>query len=240
MKAICITYDSHMWMLRGFFYQWNKYAYGLPITVAGYTKPSDELLQNHEFISIGNAEDYPAEKFSNGFIKLLSEHITDEYVMIFLEDFWLTREINVESVLIACDWLSGIDNALRFDLTGDRLYAGNMRDLEPRRFLDIIETTHKDSPYSLSFQTSIYNRELLLRSLIVGETPWEIEMTGSWRVNELGFRIFGSRQWPVRYQMVHQKGEFSLGTTSDYIKVLFSDDDIKDLKNEGLDKKPGE
>ena len=82
-----LTNDKHLWLLDGFQYLWNKYC-GLPVTIYGFATPNN-LQPNFNFVSLG--EQLPAEKWSNGLLKML-DMIEDDYFILMLEDFWLCEK----------------------------------------------------------------------------------------------------------------------------------------------------
>ena len=60
--------------------------------------------------------------------------------------------------------------------------------------------------FSMSFQVGIWNSELMLSVLRRNESPWDSELRGTERVNELygTLRILGTDSRPVEYQPVYR------------------------------------
>ena len=204
MKAFVLTSDPGNWCLPGFQRQWNLYA-PFPVTIYGYTNPGID-----NFISLGSPADFPKERWSDGLIAAL-QHIKDDLVMLFLEDYWLTRPINEDAVRAAVAVMMADPSIARFDLTSDRMFAdalGTSRlDWGSIGAVDIFESLAPD--YRCSFQTSLWRKQHLLSILTPGESPWEAELNGCARmVLNMGLRVLATYQWPVRYQIVVNKGEF--------------------------------
>ena len=92
---------------------------------------------------------------------------------------------------------------MRIDLTTDRLYAGGMRDVGYVAHYDIIEAP--GSQYQMSLQAGIWNRKLLIEVLEAlpkdKHSAWDVELEGTTIVNNnnMKYRVFGTRQYPVRY-----------------------------------------
>ncbi len=230
MKIVVFTSDKHMWLLRGFFHQWEKCG-GLElgdIEVAGFTVPSENLLPEYaSFCSIGKFENYPISKWSNAVIKYL-ESIPNELVLILLEDYWMLRKINLEAVGLARKFMKVREDVMRFDLAADRcfnkssVYVGNLGSL------DLCEAK---ADYSLSFQASIYRREWLLKFMKPDESPWEAEIYGSHRLNRSLLKVVGTYQWPMNYMIVVNKGKVDRSGNWMYPARTFYPVDWKDLED---------
>lgn len=212
MKAIVFTSDRHDWLLHGFLRQWSKYRgtkYDgeLDLEIAGFSyrgpyriEPSGEEVP---FSSIGRFEDYPVERWSDAvYAKVMS--LKDELFIFMLEDYWLMRHLNRGVMNLAEDYMRKHPDVIRFDLTSDRMFAKEAKYTESHGVMDICEAK---GDYSLSFQAAIYRRDLLLEVLRPGETPWQAELRGTQRLNNLGHRVLGSYQWPVNYMIVVNKGK---------------------------------
>lgn len=208
MKAICLTSDHGNWLLPGFMHQWNKYA-PFPVTIYGFTNPG---LDN--FVSIGPFREYPKERWSDGVLKVL-EAVDDEIVLLMLEDYWLMRAINLRAVQIATAMMTADPSIARFDVTNDRSQAGSgdvysRLDLGSVEDVDIFESFVID--YRCSYQAALWRVESLRKILRPGESPWQSELAGTSRMaDNPGMRVLGTYQWPVRYQIVVNKGEFDRG-----------------------------
>jgi hypothetical protein len=212
MNIVVMTSNKYDWALRGFFHQWGKYAdvFGATdVIVAGYRPPPKEVFKSKvapDFYKIGEFEDYPAHRWSDSLIKVLDE-VADDFFILLLEDYWLIREVNTEGFEAGWDFMMvNHEKALRFDLTSDRLYAKH-QDVFSVDSIDIIQST--ELQYSLSTQAAIWNKGLLRRLLIPNETPWAVEMNGTGRfVTDGTMDVYGTRQWPMRYQIMIDKGDF--------------------------------
>lgn len=219
MKTVILTSDSHSWLLKGFFHQWEKYngGYGreynrspFDMEVAGFTNPGC-IPPDVMFCSIGNMGNYPVGRWSDALISYL-EHTPDELILILLEDYWMIRPINVRGIFDAFDYMATYPNTLRFDVAADRMFNKTAKYIGHHGTLDICSAKND---YSLSFQASVYRRELLLKFLEPSESPWMTEINGTARVNESTYDVVGSYQWPMNYAIVVNKG--NLDTTGSWM-----------------------
>jgi hypothetical protein len=182
-----------------------------PVLVAGFTPPDFHLPDNFSFMSLGRFEDYPVNRWSDALIELLNR-ISDESLIIMLEDYWITRPVNVEAVRMCYDYAVQFKNVLRVDLTTDRLFSFGPRypqdipDYGYCGYLDLVKTENID--YQMSMMTAVWRRDNLLRCLIPGETPWEVEIAGTARVNAMtDLLVLGTREWPIRHILGYRNGK---------------------------------
>lgn len=229
INLIVLTSDKYLHALPVFAHLFNKYwSDEQQVTVAGFTEPSLPLPDNFSFHSIGKFQDYPVNRWSDAVIDLLHQIDYDTFILM-LEDYWLVRHVNVEAVHILYDYAIQFHYVLKIDLCGDRLYAANMKDYGYVRYLDLIKSD-PNSQYHMSLMAGIWNRNQLLRFLIPGETPWQVEMEGTNRVRAVNDDILhlGTRQWPVRHTLGLRSGD----PTNFFVGELQPNDlsDLKDLR----------
>lgn len=177
--------------------------------MAGFTPPDFRLPENFSFHSIGPFDEYPVGRWSDALIKFLNE-VPDEVFCLMLEDYWVTRPVNVDAVRMLHDYMLQFRNVLKMDLCADRLYAMNMQDYDTCGYLDLVKSHHQ-SPYHMSLMTGLWRKELLLRFLKPEESPWDIEIFGTPRVGQVGddVLVLGTRQWPVRHILAYRGGDVS-------------------------------
>jgi hypothetical protein len=202
LRVIVITCNKYQWLCQPFAYLFNRYWSELqPVVVAGFSQPNFHLPPNFSYHQI-DRDDYPANLWSDGMIKLLKE-IPDSHFVLLLEDYLLCRTVDHEAVRGCHEYILNQPDILRIDLTADRLYAGGMKDVESCGRLDIIETP-SDTPYQFSTQAGIWNRQKLLDILIPGKSAWETEL---YTPIPDTLRVLGTRQYPVRYVNAMNNGK---------------------------------
>jgi hypothetical protein len=207
MRTICFTSDKRTWALPAFAHQWDKHA-RLAFEFAGYTDPGVKMTHGHPFNSIGDFSDYPFDRWSDGVIKFL-ETIHDDLFLWMMEDFWLLRKADTTAIYELEKYMLQHPDIARMDLSADRANNRDIRDIGYLGRLDLVEST-KDIPYHFSFQAGIWRRKMLLDCMIQGENPWQSEINGSERLIDLGYRVMGTRQRPLRYLIAVQQGQVTL------------------------------
>ena len=231
IPILVFTSDKYLNALKGFSFLFNKYWNGnspQPVTIVGFGNPKFELPENFQFYSMGSQRNYPLDKWSDAIIDYLTDKPFDHFILM-LEDYWVTRPVDVRSVKILADYCVQFQNVLKMDLCGDRLYSLNASPYGNVAHIDLIKSS-PDSQYHMSLMTGIWNRKLLLSFLVRGETPWDVELRGTPRVSTAGDNILvlGTRQWPVRHTLAHRRGNPS---------ELFLDEinsvDVSEMKNIG-------
>lgn len=202
LPVYVITSDKYLWALAPFCYLFNIFWSSLQhVIIVGFSTPHFILPPNFEFYSI-SPSNYPADRWSDALITFLTRK-AERHFCLLLEDYWLCRTVDVGGVRACHQYVYERPEILRVDLTADRLYAGGMRDVDYWGHYDIVETPY-DTPYQMSTQAGIWNRDLLLRLLHPGKSAWEVELHTSVPPE---MRVIGTRQMPVRYANGILKGK---------------------------------
>lgn len=183
-----LTNNHHLWLLPGFCYLWNKYC-GSQVVVFGFDR-STHLPNNFYFESLG--PQLPANKWSNGLIKML-DRIGHTHFIMLLEDYWLYQPVDKQRINKAAGLMN--DDILRIDVSGNRASYKMAVDIMP----GIVETP-MGTPYQMSFQAAIWNKNNLRKVLKNSENPWQSEVEGSKRVGDL--RVLGTKPAAMHYQPV--------------------------------------
>lgn len=209
MRVFVITSDHYLWCLSAFTYLFNRYwSQDQEVVIAGYHTPVFALPNNFRFHRVA-ASNPPQDRWSNSLIAFLKE-MPDEFSVIMLEDYWISRPVDIDFVRIAHQYMQTNGNILRFDLTGDVAHCnGDPRDADSFGFINHYDIVEKppDKSYRMSFQAGIWNNKLLLSLLQKNKTPWEVEIQTSVPEHIL---ILGTKQWPLRYVNAVYKGELDM------------------------------
>lgn len=235
IPIIVLTSDKHNWLLQGFQTQWAKYGGGLPVTIAGFTRPEFPLLPGFTFHSIGDFGKYPVERWSDALFDLFAQRPIEKAIIL-LEDYWLISPVDVPALEKVEIFMNEHPDCMRFCVCTDRLNCGNIHDLSAGiPGLDVFET--KESPYQISFQASAWRVPLLLDIMRYHETPWQAELIGGnrWQESYQDHRIFGSRQWPICYQIMVANGKFIENGDWMYPKRSLTPADLAEIKEKGYD-----
>lgn len=203
-----LTSDKYLDALRPFSWLLNKYwVPNPPVIVGGFTPPSFMLPENFTFHSLGRFEDYPVGKWSNALIKMLLELPHDIFGLM-LEDYWVYRPVDVEAIHVAADYMQQFEYVARFDLTGDRKHSGFAKPYGMAGRVELI-ISDPDSQYHCSLMTALWRRAHLLKILVEGETPWQIELEGTSRLRALRnyVIVLGTQAPPVYHTLAFRSGD---------------------------------
>lgn len=202
-----MTSEKYHWALRPFCYLFNLFVSAdQRVVVATDTIPTFDLPANFEVHSISNGFPLPKEQWSDGLIEAIS-HISTPYVLLLLEDYWLTRYVDIGAIPTLTQFCEIHPEIIRMDLTTDRQFNGHAKDAGPWGHYDLVETG-PDAEYQMSLQAGIWNRDHLLSILRPGLSPWEVELHLSPALCERkDLRVFGTKQCPVRYINVSMNGK---------------------------------
>lgn len=256
MQILVMTSDKQEHCLEPFMWLWHKY----------FTKPKDRFLPDQQvnqiicgftkpdyidfdkygwhWYSIGNFEDYPPQKWSNAFIKVLNE-VAHPQFMLMLEDYWVCREVDVVGIHNLFGYAKQFDYLLKADVSTDRLYADYGRFERGGSgyghcgHLDLIKS-EPGSNYQMSLWGGIWNRETIKRFIVPDERAQEVELMGTTRVNSVGDQVLviGTRSSPIRHGNVYR----SAGNGAEY-KDPFGDnwelskEDLEEMRRIGIWKK---
>lgn len=209
-RVVVTTSDKYLPALRPFAYLFNKYwSDEQDVLVMGFTPPSFSLPPNFAFMSLGDFNDYPVNKWTDAVIRGL-EYIDDDVFVLMLEDYWLTRPVDKRSVQILVDYMRQFNYVAKMDLCGDRLYAhGADLNYGHVGHIDLVKSM-PGSPYHMSLMTGAWNRRHLLRHLRPGWSPWDVEIVGTTNLShDQDVIVLGTRQWPVRHTLAFRSGDSS-------------------------------
>ena len=224
-----MTSDNYLPALGPFSYLFTKHwGREQPVVVAGFSPPGFALPPNFTFHSIGDQSDYPVNKWSNALYKFLNE-VEDDHFVLMLEDYWLTRPVNVDAVNILYHYMRQFGYVIKMDLCADRLYAHGMKDYGTVSYLDLI-VSMPGSPYHMSLYPGIWNKRHLLDTLVPDETPWEIELNGTTRLSHnRNCIVLGTRQQPMKITLGLRGGE-----SGKLILDGMMEDDVTELRSLGM------
>jgi len=212
-RVVVSTCDKYIEAVRPFAYLMDKYWDNPPdVVVLGFTPPSFKLPPNFEFVSVGRQEDYPVTKWSDQLIDGLNM-IPDEVFVFMLEDMWITRHVDTRVMTMAYDYMRQFEYVARLDVTGDRWCAFDENGKRPGLHgklghVDLV-TSNPDGQYHLSTMPAFWRKKHLLRVLIRGESPWQVELEGTPRLGALRNEmiVIGTNAWPLKNTLAFRGGD---------------------------------
>jgi hypothetical protein len=116
--------------------------------------------------------------------KIILEQIKEKYVLIILDDYFIYKPLDIPTLQASLKILKKLDalflklscfpvshrSLWEYDILPEAPFMGKIRDWQE---------------YRINLQLGVWNRELLIRLLKPGETPWEFEVNGSIRSNNI-------------------------------------------------------
>lgn len=209
VQPIIITSDRTAWSLRPMLHLIEKYWRGLErLTIGGYTRPDFGLPAWVRWRSIGNFNDYPVNKWSDGLIHFL-HMIDDEIVLFLMDDYWLNRTVDDHAIVTLTHYMQQHGDIARLDLSSDRFGAAFWFEHGRVENTDLIRSDPA-TPYHFSYQAGLWRKSLLLDCLETGETPWQSEINGDARIKARRYLVLGTKQPPLRYTIASQHGHLAL------------------------------
>lgn len=220
VQIILMTSDGKENILTGWFHQFQKYVDDqdmFEIVVCGYSEMEFyHFGVDYTFFSIGEFKNYPANQWSNALKKVLDE-VANSHFILSLDDYWIPRRVDIVGINMINDYMPVYQNVLKFDVTDERLYSdgGNKylwgnNGYNVLGHLDMIKSNFK-SAYQMSLWIGFWNKHNLLKVMIPNETPQQIELNGTTRLQAMNDEIIvlGTRQSPMKILNVVQGGKWN-------------------------------
>jgi len=207
VPVVVMTSEKYLWTISPFAYLFNIYWSSLQeVYLVSDVLPKFSLPNNFHCHSMNGDRPLPKEEWSNGFIVAMENLRLDQFVLL-LDDYWLCRTVDHHGIQTLAQYGREHRDVLRIDLTDDRFFAGDKYDIGAYGHYDMVETP-STSPYQMSLQAAIWNRDHLLSIMRPGLSPWEVELQISAALHDRkDLRVVGTRQCPIRYANVCQGGD---------------------------------
>ena len=215
LRIFLLTSDGYSHSVMGFSYLFNKYwGQDQEVIVAGYNKFPSNMPSNFIKHRIGRQEDYPVNKWSDGLIGLLHDFPEDDVFILMLEDYWLIEPVHVREVNMLVDYMHQFRYVIKMDMYTDRRYAAGRQSYGMCGHIPLIKSDY-NSQYHASLMVGAWNRDLMLKFLIPGESPWDVELSGTSRLarRKDDVLVLGTDSWdnnpktcPIRHTLAHRSG----------------------------------
>lgn len=210
------------WALPGMLTLLNKYMddrHSFLLHIFGFDEtaiqPRLPTGQSMLVTSIGKFADFPANKWSDGFIAVLNRMLERDIDVFWfmLDDYWPIRGIDAQGIKdLYAFHQDNADHILKIDLTYDRLRAGGVTDYEQHPYVGHMDMIQADpvSQYHMSLWGGLFSTKLLLDVVKPGWTAQEVELNGTPVLRDKGYKVLGTRQAPLLHQNVcHAGGIFN-------------------------------
>jgi hypothetical protein len=177
------TCDANIFVVKYFQYFFNKYwGKHMKVKILGFNPPDFELDENFEFISMGSEQVGGAKGWTNHLLDFF-EKIEDEYFVFGLDDFMISRPVDLELFKTCKELLS--DKIGRIDLQPSLQYARRKDQVNfyaeknGVQFLSLRSPQPGGSDYHIASAFSIWNKKWFLKNMKRNWSPWDWELTGS-------------------------------------------------------------
>lgn len=168
------SYDNGEDCWKGFFCALSDCWPELDMPIVLNTESKGYRFPGYEINTFSLYKDRDAE-WSERLIETL-KRIDTEFVLLFLEDFWLDKPVDNDFFEITLQWMR--DNPDVANISYYPCMPGtNIMDNRFERF----ERRPRKCEYKLNFQVGLWRREKLISFLRPHESPWEVEILGSKR-----------------------------------------------------------
>ena len=166
--------DQYSLLLKYFFLQLKKY---FPIFDGEiYTTASGDYSYEGYNIT-GIDQRYSQLSFSTRLILLL-KIIKSKYVLFFLDDFLLYSPVNnviIDDGIKILEKDKGVGMIVLHDSSSYKNVCNN-------KYNEFFHIKKRISPYKCTTQVSLWDRQFLLKILRKGESPWDFELIGTYRL----------------------------------------------------------
>jgi hypothetical protein len=191
------TCDKYSFLWKEFVFLFNKY-WDNNIKIEKYFMTEtlvDDSIEGFKFIKNGKIP------YSNCLINTLNQ-ISTKYVLWMQDDYFLRRTIKKE---MFDDYLKFVkeNNVDRLGICEDSKYYSK------KHINDNFFKLNKNSQYTISMQSSIWNTEFFKSCVIPNETPWMFEINGTKRLNRRNHSTYIVTQNPPWYLEALRKGKYT-------------------------------
>lgn len=223
MRVFVLTSNAYTRLIPAFCDRWLKY-WGRTIDVVHYDVAPDvpKIGNTFRLVQVGSQRELT---WSAGLRRYL-EQVSDELVVLFLDDYWLDRPVEASVVVQLEELMYTFLNFVKFDLTDDRLRFPHESMLFGR--LPAV-AAQPNAPFLGSYQAAIWRRHKLLSYLRDDEDAWQSERNVSDRMVREGAPVFGLANPPVSYSQATKAGKPDLLRTD-----RFSPTELSELAERGL------
>lgn len=237
LRLLLTTCEKYYPAVPVFAHQFNKYFSPLQeVVVLGFGPFPYDLPPNFRFWSCGDQADYPLKRWSNALLKALQTPLlVGDVLGIFLDDYWLTRPVDLDLVGVAFRYMKQFEYVAKFDLAHDRLHAHgadlNYGEIGYNGHQYHLVKSMPGSPYHSSLWPGLWRKQALLDYIQPDWTPWDVEIVGTFGLSHLAdkYIVIGTHEGALDISLSLRGGDSG--------KLLLDGlppDDVADLRARGL------
>ncbi len=190
-----VTSDATSDILPATCYLYNKYWQpegGQQFKILGNHSPKQTLPDNFVFIKIKDENNI--QNWTRYLYDYILQNEASDFFILTLDDYLPNAPLKPEILQQMVAYARGHKNVGRLPL--GRLDVERWATVQDFGGFQLVKL-NEDSPYRLSCQTSVWNREYFLKYFRNSWTPWQLELTGSTLARGDGWNIIGvDGDWP--------------------------------------------
>lgn len=137
-------------------------------------------------------------------LKKSLEQINTKYILWLQDDYFLVRQLDSQIIKDCYNFIENNENIIRVGIHTQSKYYTTIK-INNTNFNKL----SKNSNYTISMQSSIWDREKLLKFLnnSPDENPWQFELNGSKRLNKTNYDVFFYKLKDDWYKEAMKKGK---------------------------------
>ncbi len=127
-------------------------------------------------------------------MRYVLDKIPERYLIYFHEDFFIQSPVNTQRI---SDLIQYVENN---SIAYLRLCPAPGPDLPHENDLNVGEIS-KGSEYRMSLQSAIWDKNIIKQIIVEGENPWDMEIKGTVRSNQISEKFLSVREPAIDYYL---------------------------------------
>lgn len=200
----------------------------IEVTYLNFGNVTKSKLHNFNFRSFGYFNS--SKKYWSANLSSILKTINDEYILLGLDDFFLSKKLNAENFLYLFKQLTSNSKYISAELTLSPMEKLLDRNLKQKK----IYVYPKSYGFSINTQWRIWNRSYLISLLEKTTDAWNFEVLGSNILNNSNYKSISSYQYVLDYPEISAVTQRNKGKVSVFANQY---KDIEEMINLGYLKK---
>lgn len=180
-------------------------------------------IQDYSYMSFGYFNS--SKKYWSANLSSILKKIKDEYILLGLDDFFLSKKLNVENFLYLYDQLINNENYISAELTLSPMEKLLDKNLDQKK----IYVYPKSYGFSINTQWRIWKRKYLIYLLEHTTDAWNFEVLGSNMLNNSDNKSISSYSYVLDYPEISAVTQRNKGKVSVFANQYKDIDEMIDL-----------
>jgi len=195
----------------------------IEVTYLNFGNVTKSKLHNFNFMSFGYFNS--SKKYWSANLSSILKTINDEYILLGLDDFFLSKKLNVENFLYLFEQLTSNSKYISAELTLSPMEKLLDRNLKQKK----IYVYPKSYGFSINTQWRIWNRSYLISLLEKTTDAWNFEVLGSNILNNSNYKSISSYQYILDYPEISAVTQRNKGKVSVFANQYKDIEEMIDL-----------